>query len=110
MADLPDNLELLRRVSKDLGIKPGALPLETAQEWAGRAAAATDIPAGIKKNIIVDVQTGIMAETVKPFKAQAARPEQETLTRAEYRVMLWSENKAMVKRAIKTRAAGLVIG
>jgi hypothetical protein len=110
MADLPDNLELLRRVSKDLGIKAGSLPLEQAQEWTGIAARATDIPAGVKKNIIIDVQTGIMAETVKPFKVQTARPEQETLTREEYRAMLWSENKAMLNRAVKARTAGLVIG
>lgn len=110
MADLPDNLELLRRVSKDLGIKAGSLPLEQAQEWAGRAARATDIPEGAKKNIIVDVQTGVMAETVKPFGTQVARPEQKTLTREEYRTMLWSENRAMLTRAVRARAAGLVIG
>lgn len=110
MADLPDNLELLRRVSRDLGIKAGSLPLEQAQVWAGMAARVTDISAGVKKNIIVNVQTGVMAETVKPFKAAVIKPEPEKLTREEYRAMFWSENKAMVVRAIQARANGQVIG
>jgi hypothetical protein len=103
--EMSDRMDLLRRVSRTLGIRAGSLPLEEAQEWAGRAAQYTDSPMGIRRSVIVDVQTGVMAPTVKAFVKQA---EPETITRAEYKAWLWSENKALVKRAITARAKGLV--
>jgi len=111
-AELSDRCDLLKRVSRSLGIKAGSLPLEEAQVWAGNMAAwvgparvagcGTD---GIRRSYIVDVQTGVMAEKV-PDRPKVA--ESETISRATYTRWLQYGNEFMVKAARKAKLKGLV--